>query len=714
MASSSASRSVDPENNTVQDTSGVSGSNGSTLLHCLQHMLKEHGLTYSLAAIRDTASLLEGEFGPKQAVEVLKETGFKSNFGKINRRRISPGMCPMIVFEKSGEAVVVSSVDRDGSAMIHRMSENFRPRRQNKKEFSNSFSGYAILAKNLSEGKSEKQRSWFFSALSQNKWTYSQVIIAAALSNFLGLSSSLFIMVVYDRVVPNQAIESLIALTIAVIIALGFDFIIKTLRAQFIDRAGKKADLIVSRRIFDKLLQFDMTTRAQNSGALASVVREFDTLRDFFTSATLVAIVDVPFIFFFIFVINLIAGPLAYVTLSVVPIVIIVGLAIQPFLAKLAAGSMETGMSKQAVLVETLNGIETVRATGSGRLMRKRFETATANQSELGLKNRLLSQFALNFAASAQQFAQIALIFYGVFLIQDGVITMGAMIAAVILSGRTLAPLSQLAQALTRANSARQAYRSLNAIMTNGDRKGASEKSLSRPELTGAIEFRNVTYTFPGANAPIVHDLSFKVPAGQKVAMLGKMGSGKSTIAKLASGLINPTEGSILLDGVDIRQINQNDLLRNVGVMLQDTWLFSGTVRENLQMGFFEYSDEHILEISKICGVDAFISRHPQGYDLQLREKGEGLSGGQRQSINLARALLHQPNLLIFDEPTSSMDTGTEKMVIENLRGWAKEKTILAVTHRNALLQLVDRVLVIDNGAVIADTTPEKLRSQLT
>jgi len=498
-----------------------------------------------------------------------------------------------------------------------------------------------------------------------------------------------------------------------VVIALIFDFVIKSLRAQFIDKAGKRADARMSRLIFEKILNIRLDTRRQKSGAMASIVREFDTLREFFTSATLVAVVDLPFIFFFIWVISLIAGPLALVPLVAVPLVIAAGLVIQPFLAAITENSMKSNMSKQSVLIETLNGLETVQATGSGRLMRRRFEEAADAQSDLGLRSRMLSQFAINSAASIQQFAQIATIFYGVFLIQDGTITMGAMIAAVILGGRALAPLSQLASAMSRANGAREAYRSLTTVMSENPAEAQVVRArLSRPYLSGAVELKNVTYTFPGANAPVLRDVSLKIPAGQKIAILGRMGSGKSTLSRLIAGLIEPSEGAVLIDGVDLRQIDKSDVRRNLGVMLQETWLFSGTVKENLQMGFYEYDDAHLLNIAKISGVDEFVSGHPQGYDLELQERGEGLSGGQRQSINLARALLHNPNLLVLDEPTSSMDTATEKAVIDRLKAWAGQRTLVMVTHRNTLLQLAERVLVVDQGAIVADTTPDKLRTQ--
>ena len=359
-------------------------------------------------------------------------------------------------------------------------------------------------------------------------------------------------------------------------------------------------------------------------------------------------------------------------------------------------------------LVETLNGLETIKATGSAGLMRKRFEEASNKQSDLGLKTRTITQFAINSSASIQQFAQVAIIFYGVFLIADGTVTMGALIAAVILCGRTLAPLTQLATALTRVNTARTAFRSINDLMKKPRDRDEEENPLSRPTLKGEIEFKNVTFTYPGAKEPVLKDLNFKIKAGEKVAILGRMGSGKSTIARLLLGLYEPDVGSILLDGVDLRQIDQADIRRNVGSMLQETWLFSGTVKENIQMGFVQYDDEHVLKVSKISGVDDFVSKNPSGYDLQLRERGEGLSGGQKQSINLARAILHEPNLLILDEPTSSMDAATEKNIIDNLVGWINNRTLIAITHRNSLVRLASRVMVFDGGILVADDTPEK------
>ena len=682
----------------------------SELVLTLQRFLRDQGEAYSEAAIRDLPANPSSTFSPAEMVSVLREIGYVASFGRISANNLTQNHCPMIGFWEDGGAFILTEIKPDGTVKYASLENKLKIKKMSKDQFSAKFSGHLILARRDSNAEAKSSKRWFYSAFAQGKWLYIQVILAATMSNFLGVSTSIFVMVVYDRVVPNEAIESLIALSIGVMIALGFDFLTKSLRANFIDRASKRADARMSRMVFDKILTLRLDTGNQSSGAVASVVREFDTLREFFTSATLVAIVDLPFIFFFVYVVYLIGGNIAIVPLLAVPCVLIIGVAIQPILARLASGAMQTGMSKQAVLVETLNGLDTIQATGSGRLMKNRFEVATTDQSELGLKARIFSQFAINSAASIQQIAQVATIFYGVFLIQAQELTMGGLIAAVILGGRALAPLGQVASALSRANSARQAFRSIDKLMNRTDGVSDSDQRLSRPVLKGDIEFVNVSYTFPGAKNPLIKDLSIKIPAGQKVAVLGRMGSGKSTFAKLCAGLIQPTSGSILLDGIDLRQIDKSDLQRNLGVMLQETWLFSGTVRENIQLGYYEYDDAHLLKVCQLSGTDDFIKGNPAGYDLKIKERGVGLSGGQRQSINLSRALLHEPNILVLDEPTSSMDSSTEAAILQRLGDYLTDRTMVAVTHRNTLLNLVSRVLVMDKGNIILDSPPNELK----
>ena len=681
-----------------------------SLILAVRVLLREHGVRKSAAAIRDAVEMPHDVFAPRQAVSAMSSLGFKASFGNLSLASMTSDFYPAIAFLKDGNSVIIKEADEEEEIIVIYPHDRNRKELISKDKFGSQFSGYVIIAKELNRReKEERSGHWFFSAFRKSKWIYVQVMIAAMVSNFLSLTTSLFTMTVYDRIIPNGAFESLIALSIGVVIALGFDFLIKSLRARFIDTASKRADLEISRRLFDRILTLTPVEQRQKTGAMAGTIREFETLREFFNSSTLVILIDLPFVFFFIYVIYLIAGPLAYVPLIAVPLVIIVGLGIQPFLARITKGSVESGMNKQAVLVETLNGLETVNATGSGRLMRKRYEDALNDQSDSGNKIRALSMFIVNFAASVQQYAQVAAIFFGVYLIVEGTITQGALIGAVILGGRTMSPLSQLANTLSRANGALTAYRNLSKLIGAKHNSAEELSPISRPNLDGEIEFKNVSYKFDGASQPVIKNLTFKIPAGQKVALVGKMGSGKSTLSRLIAGILEPTEGAILIDGVDVRQIDPSDLRKNIGVMLQDSWLFSGTIRENIQMGFNEYDDEHILNICKVAGVDDFVGSHPKGYDLEIRERGIGLSGGQRQTINLARSLLHDPKILLLDEPTSSMDQGTEKKVVASLKEVSEDKTMMIVTHRNPILTMVDRVFVLEGGQIVADQTPEQL-----
>ena len=681
-----------------------------SLLQSTRLLLREHGIRKSSAAVRDAVEMPHEIFAPGFAVSALSSLGFKSSFGNIKITKLSQELFPLIAFQKNGDAVVVKHktdeeyfeiVNPDNTNQLDTVSID---------DFAKNYSGYVILAKPLNKREREERSGhWFFSAFRKSKWLYIQVMVAAMVSNFLSLTTSLFTMTVYDRIIPNGAFESLIALSIGVIIALAFDFLIKSLRAKFIDIASKRADLEISKRLFDRILKLAPNEQKQKTGAMAGTIREFETLREFFNSSTLVVLIDLPFVFFFIYVIYLIAGPLAYIPLAAVPLVIIVGLGIQPFLARVTRGSVQSGMNKQAVLVETLNGLETVTATGSGKLMRKRYEEALNNQSDSGNKIRALSMFIVNFAASVQQYAQVAAIFFGVYLIVEGTISQGALIGAVILGGRTMSPLSQLANTLSRVNGALAAYRNLSKLIGKKFNSADDLSPISRPKLEGEIEFKNVSFKFDVSGQPVLNNLSFKIPAGQKVALVGKMGSGKSTLSRLVAGILEPTEGAILIDGVDVRQIDSSDIRKNIGIMLQDSWLFSGSVRENIQMGFNEYDDDYILKICKIAGVDDFVGSHPKGYDLEIREKGDGLSGGQKQTINLARSLLHDPQILLLDEPTSSMDQGSEQKVVNSLKEISENKTMVIITHRNPILTMVDRVFVLENGKIMADQTPEQL-----
>jgi ATP-binding cassette, subfamily C, bacterial LapB len=675
---------------------------------CALHVAASLDRPMTLAALQAAQSGAKGSVTLRDVITAAERAGLQAGFGRRALKDFDTSLTPAILILDDDRAVVLEDVLADGQLALFDPALGQGVGVIAREKLDAAYTGFALLMRaehreDIALNATGRQGHWFWSTLAENRWAYSQVLLAAVLANFLSLSTSLFIMVVYDRVLPNEAIESLIALTVGVGIALMFDFLIKSLRAGFIDRAGQRADLVMGRRIFDQILDLQMRARKGSTGALASTLREFETLRDFFTSATLVAVVDLPFILLFIGVIYLIGGPLAIVPALAVPFVLIVGIAVQPILARLAEKSFADGQSKQGVLVETLSGLETIKAAGAQRQMRARWEDAIARQSDHGLKSRAVTQFAINATAFAQQAAQVMIVFYGVFLITAGEVSMGALIAGVILTGRTLAPLAQLAQTLTRFNQARTSYRSLDALMKAESERPEGKGWISRPKLDGEIKFDGVSFAYPDQTVDALRDISFTIKPGEKVAILGRIGSGKSTVARLMLGLYQPREGAVLVDGVDIRQIDPGDLRRNMGSVLQDIWLFSGTVRENIAIGAMQARDHEIIEAARIAGVEDFVRRHPSGYDMMLAERGEGLSGGQKQAITLARALLGRRPIMLMDEPTSSMDVQNEAGVIARLKTEMADRTLVIVTHRTSLLELVDRVIVIDQGRVAAD-----------
>ncbi|MFM2151432.1 MAG: hypothetical protein RLZZ187_3738 [Pseudomonadota bacterium] len=674
---------------------------------CLIHAADGLGCPISRADVEAACVGETQEFGIRTAIELAERRGVRIGFGKLALAEIDESIVPAILMLNHDRAVVVEGRGDRGTLIVYDPALGSGSVEVSVDSLAASYTGYGLLpriARNAHASSPVPSGGhWFWTTLAQNRWIYAQVIIAAMVANILALPISLFTMVVYDRVIPNEAVDSLVALTIGVAAALVFDFIIKTVRSAFVERAGKKADKQMGMLIFDQLLDLRMRARKGSVGAIANTMREFETLREFFASATIVAIVDIPFIIIFVAVIYLIGGPLALVPLLAVPAVLILGFAVQPMLARLAERSFAEGQIKQTVLVEAISGLETIKAVGASRRMKARWEDAVDRQSDHGIKSRAVTQFALNATGFVQQFAQIAIVFYGVFLIMAGTTSMGALIASVILMGRALAPLAQIAQTLTRLNAALTSYRSINALMKSEREHPAARQWLSRPHLSGDIVFENVSFAYQDDGQATLRNVSFRIKPGEKVAILGQIGSGKSTIARLILGLYEQKDGAILIDGTDLRQIDPVDLRRNIGSVLQDVWLLSGTVRENIALGAYRPSDADILAAARIAGVDDFISRNPAGYDLKLAERGEGLSGGQRQAISLARALVGRPPILLLDEPTASMDVQTERQVIRRLREEAKDRTVIVITHRVSLLELVDRVIVIDNGQVAVD-----------
>ncbi len=555
---------------------------------------------------------------------------------------------------------------------------------------------------------------WFWSVVSQFGANYGHVAIAAFVVNMLALAAPLFTMSVYDRVIPNGAVPSLVALGIGLALAIAFDFLLKVVRSRMIDMTGKKIDVVLASNIFEHVMSLKMDKRPPSVGILANQMRDFDSVREFFTSGTVVSATDMVFAIIFIAVLFVIAGPLAWIPLAMLPIMIGVGLLLQRPLDRAMKHLQAESAARHGILIESLNGIETVRAVaGESRVQTiwERSVAATARSSE-GVQ--FWSSLAMTAASVATQICSLLLVVVGVFLILDGKLSVGALVAANMLSGRILGPIAGIAAVMTRATQTVSALRSIDRLMAM-ERERPPEKIFVAREITkGSIEFRNVSFAYPNSPTKALDGVSFHVKPGEKIGIIGRVGSGKTTVGRLATAFYPPTEGSILIDGIDIRQYDPADLRAGIGFVLQDTDLFYGKLRDNITLGRTDATDEEVLVAARLAGVETFIAGHPQGYDMMIAEGGRSLSGGQKQAIGLARILIRKPRVLFLDEPTAHFDVRSESEFLERLRSLAKgEMSIIVSTHRPSLLSLVDHILVFDNGKIVADGPAEQILTRL-
>jgi len=554
--------------------------------------------------------------------------------------------------------------------------------------------------------------AWLMEPMRANKSTYWKVAIAAIFINIFGLLTSLFTMTVYDRVVPNNATSSLVALSIGFAIVVMFDFVLKLLRAYFVDHAGAQIDREIGDAVFERMLTMRLELKKGSTGALAGLMRELEALRDFFASATLTAIVDVPFIIMTLVIVWIIGGKVVLVPGLMVPLVILVGWLTHPALERLSARAMGEGLLKQSVLVETIGGLETVKTSGAAPLLSKRWRKAVEQHSDSSLRQRLVASIGVTFATSAGTISYAGVVIVGVTLIAERELTMGGLIACSILAGRAIAPLAQISQLLSRITSTRTAYRQINEMMQMPP-EGPEGEPLKLARVHGKIEFRNVGFRYPGAPERALDGLSFTVNPGEHVALLGRVGSGKSTIARLILGLYPPEEGLIMIDGSDIRQLDPKELRAQVGAAMQESVLLTGSVRENIQLGRARVNDEELLRVSQISGTHQFMGQIANGYDLRLADRGEGLSGGQRQSIAIARALGGRPPIVLLDEPSSAMDAQTEGALIQRLQEELKGRTVILITHRPPLLALAQRIILLDQGKIVSDGPRDTVLKQI-
>lgn len=533
------------------------------------------------------------------------------------------------------------------------------------------------------------------------------VSIAALFSNVLALASSIFIMVVYDRVIPNQATESLYALAIGVAIAILFDSLLRGAKSGIINRATEGSDLVVNEEIYNQFVELSGAENKRSVGELSTVVRDLEVYRDFMSTATLLALIDLPFILIFIYVISLISGPLYLIPLIAVPIVLVSVLVAQPVISKISRTASRTSQSRQSVLMEILGGLAPLRASGAFAIMKRKFMQTSADNMVAVNRSKNVAGFNSGFMQAVQQLAQVAIIVYGFHLFVQQQITMGAIIATVILSGKAMAPLARLGQTMSRMGAALVARKNILTFLSLPRNATVSQSDTFANYSDAEIEISNVTLRLDENSVPLFSNLNLKIHPGEKVAIIGPTGAGKSTIINLLSGLIAPEIGSVQLKGRDLRTINRADFFKTVGVVFQEAWLFSGSLRENIAMGFEDVTDEQIIQSIKLTGASVSNSDSGEVLDGTILSQGKNLSGGQKQSIALSRAVLFEQDILLLDEPTSAMDQMMEDRLITNFSEFLGERTLVLVTHKPTMLRLCNRVVVIEGGQIKFDDTKE-------
>jgi ATP-binding cassette, subfamily C, bacterial LapB len=557
-------------------------------------------------------------------------------------------------------------------------------------------------------------RHWFWGPVLQQRDVYRDVLLAAMLINLFALAFPLFSMNVYDRVVPNHAVETLWALAVGVCLVLFADLAMRLMRGRFIDEASARIDVQLSASLMERVLGMRLEHRPTSVGSFAQNLRGFEQVRDFIASSTVTTLIDLPFALLFLLVLVWIAPWLALPVVVAGLVILGLGLVLQQRLHHLANSTHRASATRSATLVESLNCIETIKSQGAEAGIQARWETTNAFLSATTVRMRTLSTFATSSTAVITQGAAVTIIVLGVYLIHAQLLTMGALIAASMLATRALAPAGQVVGLLMQYQGVKTSLASLNQIMDQPQERIVGRSYLQRPRLRGDIELRNVSFHYPGRDEAVLQRVNLKIKAGERVALIGRVGSGKSTIQRLIMGLYQPTEGSVLLDGTDLRQLDPADVRRSQAYVSQDVTLFFGSLRDNICVGMPFADDGAIAHAAEVACLSGFVHGHPQGFDLPVGERGESLSGGQRQCVGLARAVLHNAPILLLDEPTSAMDFSTEAQITARVSDFSSDKTVILVTHRTSMLSMVDRVIVIDGGKVVADGPRDRIMQALT
>ncbi len=697
------------------------------LLDCLVAVCQLHGVTASRASLASSLPLNHEPLSLDLAERAAARAGMSARLQRVALADIDAHSLPAVLILKNNQACVLlgwdSSPDKDPpqtQARVLLPETGQGSVRLPLSDLQERFTDLVLFVRphfrfdeRTPELHAAKAKHWFWSAIAAQRFVYRDVLWAAALINVFALAFPLFSMNVYDRVVPNHAVETLWALAVGVVLVLVLDLFLRILRGRFVDEASARVDLQISAGLMEKVLGMRLEHRPESVGSFASNLRGFEQVRDFIASSTVTALIDLPFALLFFGVMLWISPWLALPVAVAFVLILLLGYSLQNKLHELSESTYRAAAQRNATLIESLTAIETIKSQGAQGVIQAKWERANLFLSATGVKMRRLSSGAMYGTNFLSQLVSVVLIIIGVYLINERQLTMGALIACTTLAARALAPAGQIVGLLMQYQGVRTAMTSLNQIMDKPVERPEGETFVQRPQLRGDIEFRNVKFAYPNRTDAALDGLSFKIAAGERVALIGRVGSGKSTIQRLMMGLYQATDGAVLLDGIDLRQLDPSDVRRNVACVSQDVTLFYGSLRDNITLGQPYADDAALVTAADVACINDFVNRHPRGFDMLVGERGESLSGGQRQAVGLARAVLHNAPILLLDEPTSAMDFSTEAQITTKMSQFAAHKTVVLVTHRTSMLAMVNRVIVIDGGKIVADGPRDRIMEAL-
>lgn len=682
------------------------------LLDCLMAMAKLHGLPASRAGVTAGLPLVQNRITVELFSRAAERAGLSSRIVKIPLEKITRLQLPTILLLNGREACILTEISAEGDKLKVILPESGTGQRiVTLENLEKLYTGYAIFARprfRLDKAThyglaTDAGTHWFWGAIRVSWRIYRDVLLASLLINVFALASSFYILNVYDRVIPNSAFETLWVLSIGITVVYLFSTLMQGLRGYFIDEAGKKANLKISSTLLQKVLGLRLEARPQSIGSFSNNLREFESILEFITSFSIIALIDLPFVALGLFVIWYIGGYIVLYFIAAIILMLLYSAFIQRPLKKSVENTFTASAQKNAILVEGLAGLETVKLLGAESQIQRAWEEAVSYIAKWSARSRFLSSSVSETSYFVQSMAGVALIIAGVYKISEGDLTQGGLVAMVILSRQVIAPIAQVANLATRFHRAKEAFKTLDDIMKLPVERPAGKSFLHRTRFQGKIGLKNLTFSYPGQTVNVLNNITLEIAAGEKVGIIGPIGSGKTTLGKLLLGLYEPSSGMVTMDDTDIRQIDPAELRHYIGYVPQDIMLFRGTLRDNVTMGAHDIDDNTILHAAEIAGMDEFVKRQPLGYDMEIGEFGRGLSGGQRQCVVMARAVLLDPPVLVLDEPTSNMDSRTEMRLKDSLSASVAGKTVIMITHRASLLEMVDRIIVIDNGNVVAD-----------